>query len=517
MKTIMMIGLSIISLSIVAYAEDVENTQHDESIEKIETVNNQAEIEQPKVENVEHVEKPAAIKKDFALSGNWQIISYQVIGYPKMSRLEIKTWMNRVIKFNPKMAIMYEKGTMKVCPIVDIQETEKEAEGYFLIGYKVKPHRLGVMNKEIKVTTLTCRTESWFGKTQEFINLSDEQVVIYWDGVLFYLVKRMNNQQTSFIEKLYVMPQSVGTLMPDTIFSQETITATFPNYLVELITYTTENQKQALSHFELYQQHHLKFAIYPNPNTMTIEKIKIFDEQAVMPGKTQLGDSYQKIFPDVTEFIDCQAGVQERQGQTICSFQNMDMIQYIFEPQSIINEQLVSPIEALNQAKLVEVIWQANESLIANNPQSSPNKTNPNMSSNGETENANPQATIATVPLDVESAYKIQEKQLHEVYEQLMTLLKQQASTKTTTPSETENASKATTKANLADLLTIFQTAQTAWVQYRDDNCRLHSTLVVNQTEKANKAFSCLEKITVERIKEIETIFQGLESKTNGS
>jgi uncharacterized protein YecT (DUF1311 family) len=488
MKTTIIIWLSIICLGLTVHAQEAEKTDN-----------------------------PTAIEKEFPLSGNWQIISYQVIGYPEMNTAEIKAWINRVIKFNTNMVIMYEKGTMKVCPISESQVVQKDAEGYFLIGYKVKPHRLGVINKEIQVITLTCATESWFGKTQEFVILSDELMLIYWDGVLFYLVKRMANQQkiSKVTGKLFVMPQSVGTLMPDTVFSQEVLATTFPNYQIELLTHITEDKKQVLSHFELYLQKELKLAVYPNPNTMTIDQIKIFDEQAVMPGKTQLGDLFQDIFSDISEIIDCQAGIKERQGQTVCSFLDMEMIQYVFEPKNKINGQLVSPVEALNQAKLVEVIWKANSGLITSDTHRS-FSTSDNLAHSAE--NSHIQIATTTVLLDVESAYKIQEKQLNELSHQLTILLEkpQPELARITEPTETEVSSQTTTKPDLSKLLTVFQTAQAAWLRYRDDNCQWRSTLVTNQSEKANKTFTCLEKITAERIKEIEAIFEDLKTRING-
>ena len=113
--------------------------------------------------------------------------------------------------------------------MADIVKTSKEdTEGYFLIGYKVKPSRLGISAPEVDVIRIRCNQQSWLGEQErDFIRISAEQWISNWDGIFFFLAKQPEGigpleKQTS-LEKLIVTPQSVGTLNPDSDFNEKTI------------------------------------------------------------------------------------------------------------------------------------------------------------------------------------------------------------------------------------------------------------------------------------------------------
>jgi len=109
--------------------------------------------------------------------------------------------------------------------------------------------------------------------------------------------------------------------------------------------------------------------IYPTyPTTAKIDRLRIFDDRALAPAETKLGMTYTQVFRSHEKIIDCQAGINDRSEQTLCSFKNMSSIQYVFEPKSINGRDIFSPIDALNQAELVEIVWTADRSLMIEIP-----------------------------------------------------------------------------------------------------------------------------------------------------
>jgi hypothetical protein len=305
-------------------------------------------------------------KQTLPIEGLWQIVSYQVVGYPAMSEAEMKNWIGKVAEFSPqKKAILRDSQTVQTCTKFNYQVKTENAEGYFLIGYKIKPHRLGIVEEEIQLVTIACQTESWLGKNREFVIISDKQMLSYDEGTIFFFLKQADSSKrlTKTGGFLLITPQSVGLLNPNSDFNKKTITQALPGYTIEKIAPKKENKE----HFKLYREEEKRLMlIYPN-NERKIDRIRIFDDRALAPAETKLGMTYTQVFRNHEKIIDCQAGINDRSGQTLCSFKNMSNIQYVFEQKSI-NGTDVSPIEALNQAKLVEIVWTANRSLIVEIP-----------------------------------------------------------------------------------------------------------------------------------------------------
>lgn len=307
------------------------------------------------------------------IKGSWKIVSYQIVGYPAMSEAKANNWIGKVAEFTTqKTATLRDASTRQVCPRFDYQVTTKNAEAYFLIGYQIKPHRLGITEEEIQLVSMTCQTNSWLGKYREFVLWTDEQMLSYWNGVIFFFAKqryrsirptaltRPTTQSRS--KTLLITPQSVGTLNPDSDFNKKTLTRALPGYRVK--TKTTKDSDKAVESFELSRQGQRMLEVYPNPEaTQKIGRIRIFDNRALAPAQAKLGTIYVDVFKNDEQLVDCQAGINDRSGQTLCSFENMSSIQYVFEPKSD-GTKNISPIEALDQAKLVEFVWTADPSLI---------------------------------------------------------------------------------------------------------------------------------------------------------
>lgn len=420
------------------------------------------------------------------IEGSWKITSYQIVGYPAMSEAETKNWIGKIVEFKEKTATLYEGSSHQVCPKLDYQVMKKNAEGYFLIGFSVKPERLGVTEEEIELVRLTCQIDSWFGKNREFVKVSDDQILSYWDGVIFFLAKqsRTTNARSSTImghTTLLITPQSVGMLNPDSDFNEKNLKKAFPGYTVEKRAKPLTNRgKGVISYFELYRLGQPMLEVYSNPATQKIAYIRIFDNTAQAPAQAKMGDIYAQVFKNDEQLIDCQAGIKGRSGQTLCSFKNMSTIQYVFEPKS---DKDISPIEALNQAQLVEIVW----------------KADPNLISERAFTNRSP-ANIAqmTTPLTAQAEYDRQQKLLEELYNRIKMAFEKAA------------PNRGSKNLNQPELIN-FINAQRAWTQYRDDHCHWHSALAKDDTAKSNKIFSCLLRMSRARVHEMEQILKQLE------
>lgn len=306
----------------------------------------------------------ALAKPTLPIEGSWQIVSYQVVGYPAMSQINMKNWVGKLVEFTSHQSATLGNEMLQTCSKFNYQVTTENAEGYFLIGYKIKPHRLGIVEEEIQLVNIACQTDSWLGKNREFVVVNNELMLSYWEGTIFFFFKSADST-------LLITPQSVGFLDPDSNFDKNTITRALSDYSVKYVEEVSKKVSEKVSeevsskpakpaHFKLNRQEGV-IEIYPNPDTGKIARIRIFDEKALVPTQAKKGATYTQVFRSREKIVDCQAGTNDRQGQTLCSFQNMSSIQYVFEPKS---GNDISPIEALNQAKLVEIVWNADRRLI---------------------------------------------------------------------------------------------------------------------------------------------------------
>ncbi len=444
------------------------------------------------------------------ITGSWQIISYQIVGYPTMSETEIKSWIGSVVQFTEQnKAILHDSLSRQVCPQFDYQITTENADGYFLIGYQVKPHRLGITEEEIFVVSVACQVNSWLGKHREFVIVTDEQLLSYWDGVIFFFVKQASSANHLInqvcLETLLITPQSVGLLNSDSDFNEKTLLEALPGCTVELKTTTQITQagdEQVKQYFELFRQNQSILKVYPDDALMKIARIRVFDDKAIAPARAKLGTIYAKVFKNEAEILDCQAGIKKRSGQTVCSFENMSSIQYVFEPSK---QGVISPIEGLNQAKLVEIIWIADTSLINEKVRPEPDPapmikraapTTDTKASKGDLKITGAVMPME-MPIDVEKAYQIQDKRLQEVYNRIIIALTKKMGLNKKN-GEGENVNKTDNRIK-------FINAQRAWIKYRDSHCHWHSSLANSQN------FTCLEEQTRKRADEIEKTLKQLE------
>jgi len=442
--------------------------------------------------------------------GTWQISGYQVVAYPAMSKADMKNWVGKIVQFTAqKKAILYDKKKTQECPELDAQVTVENAESYFLIGFSIKPHRLGIVEEEIQLVTLTCQVDSWLDKTRQFVMIGNEQMLSYWEGVIFFFARQSNTstiQSTQSLSKiLLITPQSVGLLNPDSDFNEKTLTQALPDYRLEKEIQITNAAKSEIQYFKFYKKNKLMLQVYPNKGKRKIARIHIFDKGALAPGQARLGAIYTDVFKNGEELVDCRAGVgEERTGKTLCSFKNMSSIQYVFEPK-MDKAGLISPIEALNQAILVELVWMADRNLITEPSEMGRGKgdvgTGIGIFSHS-TEDTNKRETSMTVAINVESTYQIEEKRLDDIYKRLNLALNPKNMQKKEIAENAENIESPD-----------FVKVQTAWKKYRDDNCSWQSIMEGNEKEQPYQTFACLERMTRERADILEKALKRLEKK----
>jgi len=410
---------------------------------------------------------------DLPITGVWKVLSYQIVGYPAMDEAEINKWIGRQVEFTSRRAILREGNSREVCQEFSFQVSTQTAEGYFLVGYKVKPNRFGITQSEVEVITMTCKTESWLGAKREFVRISNDELLSNWDGVFFFFYKQsegmnpLGSAKSEGMKVLLITPQSVGLITPRTSFNKEVLIQVLGGgYKVKEISHLDDDKKVILNSLQFFRKDKLMLEIYPDENGQKVKNIKIFDETAKAPSDAKIGSLYSQVFNLKEQLIDCQAGIGERSGQTLCSFKDMSMIKYIFKP---IEDEAgkISPIEALNQAKLVEFIWEAEPSLM--------------MESNGPL--PPPEPVKVAMPMGMESQdSKRQEEHLNELFNLLKELLAK----------EGEGAPN----------LEQFLHAQQAWLEYRDKNCSV-----------PNDVFNCQETMTRKRVEELEQLLKAIKKK----
>jgi uncharacterized protein YecT (DUF1311 family) len=461
----------------------------------------------------------SALPKDaLPMIGFWQIIKYQIVSEPRMSDIEIKKWMGAVIEFTEeKLAIRYEGLEQKVCSQFDYHQTFENAQSFFLKRYQLKPQEFGITEEEILVVRMACQVNSWLGKEREFVKQTDEQLLAYWNGVIFFFAKQasnphekinQSNTKNSYPKKLLITSKNVGLLNSNSHFNEKTLKEALPGCSVKaktMIHISKNGDEQVRQYFELFRENQFILKVYPDETLMKIARIHVFDNGAIAPANVKVGAVYAKVFKNDEKNLDCQAGIKKRSGQTVCFFKETPHLQYVFEPTK---QGLISPIEALNEAKLVEIIWLADASLkkqtVTAKPEAMKTKTSlttDNQTSKAPTiddkglENNVMKETVGLMPIqqDIETVYKMQEKRLAELYHRIVTAL-----TKKTQSEPGEDKNK-------IDNLSQFKNAQDAWIAYRDEHCQWQSTLPNSQD------FICLEQQTRKRADEIEKNLRQLE------
>ncbi len=46
-----------------------------------------------------------AVQPTLPITGTWQIVSYQIIGYPEMDEVERNNWLGNIVEFNQQIVL----------------------------------------------------------------------------------------------------------------------------------------------------------------------------------------------------------------------------------------------------------------------------------------------------------------------------------------------------------------------------------------------------------------------------
>ncbi len=439
---------------------------------------------------------------DAPMVGIWKIISFQMVGYPEMSEFAAVNWIGRTLEWTSRRKLTLRTATggtateIQVCPEATSQVSIQDASGYFSVGYRIEPQRMGILQKDVTVVTVGCKTPSWLGEKREFVLISDHLMLTDWEGIFFFFAKQADNlnllSTTEGLRDLVVTPHSVNTLMPNSLFTQQTLVEAFPNHQIRELNMLNDEKVAIIRAYELYQGDQLKLKVYPDERYEKISYIEISDPQAIIPGNFKLGSQFADIFTS-EQTIDCQAGIQNYAGQTICFLEGMKTIKFIFKPKEV---EGLSPIEALNQAQLIGIIWYADPSLSTQTSDKRTEESSVPVQVAAADAPIVPQSVISVDPSETNSLkpelpFQQQDKRLAEVYQQI-----KEALTKVSQQENTEGPIN----------LTGFIAAQKAWLEYRKESCQW--LLTVGVTDKTGQ---CLAKVTQQRIEELEQILQSLQ------
>ncbi|MCV6638045.1 hypothetical protein [Candidatus Albibeggiatoa sp. nov. NOAA] len=278
------------------------------------------------------------------LQGTWKATSYQIIGYTPLSDAEAKAWVGNTVRFANQVSTLRTARGAQSCRSVSYQPRVEDAEGYFLIGYGVKPQQLGITQSQITVISTSCRQNSWMGPYREFVQISEQQMLTDWEGVLVFFNKQPEGigALASGSQPLILSPQSLGSITPETPYQYQTLAQAFSGYQISA----------KRGYMEVMRKGDTKFKVYPNLHTGKVAKILIFDDTVTAPGGVKLGMSYPQIFNQDGQIVDCEKSFWR--GKSTCYYPSMRMIEYIFNTS-----------RPTRGGKLTEIHWTADITLVS--------------------------------------------------------------------------------------------------------------------------------------------------------
>jgi hypothetical protein len=278
------------------------------------------------------------------LQGSWKVNSYQIIGYTPLSEADAKAWIGNTVRFANRVSTLRTARGTQTCQSVSYQPRVEDTEGYFLIGYGVKPQQLGITQPRVTVISVSCAQQSWMGPYREFVQFSEQQMLTDWEGVLLFFNKQQEGIGTlSGGNQAFILtPQSLGTITPDTLYQHSTLSQAFPGYqLISKRGYT-----------EITRDGKTKFKVYPNLHTGKVAKILIFDDSVTAPGGVKLGMSYSQIFNQEGQIVDCEKSFWR--GKSTCYYPSMRSVEYIFNTS-----------RPTSGGRLTEIHWNADVTLVS--------------------------------------------------------------------------------------------------------------------------------------------------------
>ncbi len=278
------------------------------------------------------------------LQGTWKVTSYQIIGYTALSDAEAQAWIGNTIHFVGQSATLRTARGAQSCQSTRYQSRTEDAEGYFLVGYHVKPQQLGITQPQVTVTSANCLQDSWMGAYREFVEYSERQMLTDWEGVLLFLTKQSDGIGTlsNVNQPIMLTPQNLGSITPETVYQYQTLAQAFTGYEIVAKRGYTQVRRQGRT----------KFEIYPNLHTGKVAKVLIYEDTVIAPGGVKIGMTYPQIFNQEGQIVDCEKSFWR--GKSTCYYPSMRAVEYVF-----------NTTRPKSGGQLTEIHWTADINLVS--------------------------------------------------------------------------------------------------------------------------------------------------------
>lgn len=155
------------------------------------------------IENIElseNITKPKNL--NMPLYGEWIIEDYKFSTVSKMDEERAKEYIGLEAIFHEKIVSIGQN----YCLEPDFTTKNVDAYDFLIYNYKTSPDFLAIEPEEVQIVSVS-GVEQFFN---EFIKLSDEDIIVNIDGVFFYLSKLSDQVDESRIEALSI-PQELTT------------------------------------------------------------------------------------------------------------------------------------------------------------------------------------------------------------------------------------------------------------------------------------------------------------------
>ncbi len=127
-----------------------------------------------------------------AYFGKWKIVKYVFPGVSAMDNVQADQWVGNEVEYGPAEVI----GGGERCEEPAYSRKRVNADKYFK-GSGTDGSvalKLGLYQESVEVLTIRCGKKPWVSRWSQVILLSDDRLMVTWDGAFFTLerVKKSN-------------------------------------------------------------------------------------------------------------------------------------------------------------------------------------------------------------------------------------------------------------------------------------------------------------------------------------
>jgi hypothetical protein len=116
------------------------------------------------------------------LAGRWEIMNLINTAVAVISEDEAIGWLGVMLVYTEDESVLIEDA----CPKTTYDVRKVPFDEYFL-DYDISPDELKITTDPIEVITLSCNGSVWNVPGAEVIRVSDERLIVNWDGMLYVL------------------------------------------------------------------------------------------------------------------------------------------------------------------------------------------------------------------------------------------------------------------------------------------------------------------------------------------